>query len=309
MWVRSGMRDTGGSGVPKGVAGRAGLRGRDRWTRSPGSWQLGGSTEGFWGPRREGGSVSVVDPRAGSPPESVWGRGGRADWEPHHLATPRTGSADPRLSLLYSEFTFQQPYDQAHLLAAIPPPEVLNPAASLPTLIWDSLLVPQVQPVAWATLPRRESPRAAELTSLSDEDSVKSSQPPSPPSPAPSSFSSTSASSLEAEAFIAFPGLGQLPKQLARLSVSKDPQARKAFNCKYCNKEYLSLGALKMHIRSHTLPCVCGTCGKAFSRPWLLQGHVRTHTGECSPTAASGLSAPLSVQSGLPGPSGLNACF
>lgn len=120
-----------------------------------------------------------------------------------------------------------------------------------------------------------------ELTSLSDEDSGKGSQPPSPPSPAPSSFSSTSASSLEAEGYVAFPGLGQLPTQLAGLSVAKDSQTRKAFNCKYCNKEYLSLGALKMHIRSHTLPCVCGTCGKAFSRPWLLQGHVRTHTGEC----------------------------
>ncbi|XP_065423408.1 zinc finger protein SNAI3 [Chrysemys picta bellii] len=57
-------------------------------------------------------------------------------------------------------------------------------------------------------------------------------------------------------------------------------QARKYFNCKYCDKEYGSLGALKMHIRTHTLPCVCKICGKAFSRPWLLQGHIRTHTGE-----------------------------
>ncbi|XP_034881280.1 zinc finger protein SNAI1 isoform X1 [Mirounga leonina] len=179
------------------------------------------------------------------------------------------------------EFTFQQPYDQAHLLAAIPPPEVLNPTASLPTLIWDSLLAPQAQPIGWASLLPQEVPKAVELTSLSDEDSGKGSQPPSPPSPAPSSFSSTSASSLEAEGYAAFPGLGQLPTQLAGLSVAKDSQTRKAFNCKYCNKEYLSLGALKMHIRSHTLPCVCGTCGKAFSRPWLLQGHVRTHTGEC----------------------------
>ncbi|KAI4464453.1 hypothetical protein MML48_3g00001670 [Holotrichia oblita] len=55
---------------------------------------------------------------------------------------------------------------------------------------------------------------------------------------------------------------------------------RKSFSCKYCEKVYVSLGALKMHIRTHTLPCKCNICGKAFSRPWLLQGHIRTHTGE-----------------------------
>lgn len=54
----------------------------------------------------------------------------------------------------------------------------------------------------------------------------------------------------------------------------------KTFRCKYCDKAYNTLGALKMHIRTHTLPCICKLCGKAFSRPWLLQGHIRTHTGE-----------------------------
>lgn len=57
-------------------------------------------------------------------------------------------------------------------------------------------------------------------------------------------------------------------------------QVKKEFSCKYCEKTYVSLGALKMHIRTHTLPCKCKLCGKAFSRPWLLQGHIRTHTGE-----------------------------
>lgn len=57
-------------------------------------------------------------------------------------------------------------------------------------------------------------------------------------------------------------------------------KAEKRFTCKHCDKLYTSLGALKMHIRTHTLPCKCVLCGKAFSRPWLLQGHVRTHTGE-----------------------------
>jgi len=55
---------------------------------------------------------------------------------------------------------------------------------------------------------------------------------------------------------------------------------KKTFTCKHCDKIYVSLGALKMHIRTHTLPCKCKICGKAFSRPWLLQGHIRTHTGE-----------------------------
>ncbi|XP_007937418.1 zinc finger protein SNAI3 [Orycteropus afer afer] len=59
-----------------------------------------------------------------------------------------------------------------------------------------------------------------------------------------------------------------------------DPQPRRRFSCKRCAKEYGSLGALKLHLRTHTLPCVCALCGKAFSRPWLLQGHIRTHTGE-----------------------------
>ncbi|XP_034952718.1 protein escargot-like [Chelonus insularis] len=63
-------------------------------------------------------------------------------------------------------------------------------------------------------------------------------------------------------------------------SVNSEGQAKKSFSCKYCEKIYVSLGALKMHIRTHTLPCKCHLCGKAFSRPWLLQGHIRTHTGE-----------------------------
>ena len=57
-------------------------------------------------------------------------------------------------------------------------------------------------------------------------------------------------------------------------------QISKNFSCKFCAKGYTSLSALKMHIRTHTLPCKCDICGKSFSRPWLLQGHVRTHTGE-----------------------------
>ncbi|KAF5404247.1 Zinc finger C2H2 type [Paragonimus heterotremus] len=52
------------------------------------------------------------------------------------------------------------------------------------------------------------------------------------------------------------------------------------FCCHVCTKIYYSMSALKMHVRTHTLPCKCSLCGKAFSRMWLLNGHLRTHTGE-----------------------------
>ena len=57
-------------------------------------------------------------------------------------------------------------------------------------------------------------------------------------------------------------------------------QIQRETSCKHCGKVYNSNSALKMHIKTHTLPCKCDICGKAFSRPWLLQGHKRTHTGE-----------------------------
>lgn len=63
-------------------------------------------------------------------------------------------------------------------------------------------------------------------------------------------------------------------------TASPNSQVKKSFDCQFCPKNYTSLGALKMHIRTHTKPCKCHLCGKAFSRPWLLQGHIRTHTGD-----------------------------
>ncbi|VDL91724.1 unnamed protein product [Schistocephalus solidus] len=50
--------------------------------------------------------------------------------------------------------------------------------------------------------------------------------------------------------------------------------------CRLCDKVYSQPSALKMHVRTHTLPCQCAYCGKSFSRKWLLKGHERTHTGE-----------------------------
>ncbi|GAA55605.1 protein escargot [Clonorchis sinensis] len=62
--------------------------------------------------------------------------------------------------------------------------------------------------------------------------------------------------------------------------VSGQCRAERPFCCHICTKIYYSMSALKMHVRTHTLPCKCNLCGKAFSRMWLLNGHLRTHTGE-----------------------------
>ncbi|XP_055341775.1 zinc finger protein SNAI2-like [Paramacrobiotus metropolitanus] len=57
---------------------------------------------------------------------------------------------------------------------------------------------------------------------------------------------------------------------------------QQSFQCKNksCNRLYGTIGALKMHMRTHTLPNQCTVCGRRFSRPWLLKGHMRTHSGE-----------------------------
>ena len=56
--------------------------------------------------------------------------------------------------------------------------------------------------------------------------------------------------------------------------------SQQAKKCPHCNKVYVSMPALSMHILTHELKHKCTVCSKSFSRPWLLQGHMRSHTGE-----------------------------
>ncbi|KAI7797643.1 hypothetical protein IRJ41_019527, partial [Triplophysa rosa] len=56
--------------------------------------------------------------------------------------------------------------------------------------------------------------------------------------------------------------------------------SKMARKCPTCDKVYVSMPALAMHILTHNLKHRCHVCSKAFSRPWLLQGHMRSHTGE-----------------------------
>lgn len=109
------------------------------------------------------------------------------------------------------------------------------------------------------------------------------------PSSSPSSSSGEEDESRTLDAPSPKPPVPHLLRRNNKLGSGEDSETPEpssqptASYCKHCPKQYNSLGALKMHMRSHTLPCVCSTCGKAFSRPWLLRGHIRTHTGTHNP--------------------------
>ncbi|XP_062871597.1 snail family zinc finger 1b [Trichomycterus rosablanca] len=203
----------------------------------------------------------------------------------------------PRSFLVKKYFTSKKPNyseleSQNGPISAVVPERY--PLAELPTQEDSSLVTTFSPAIVWTTAipisfapasPMAPSIAPLDLSSPSssgEEDEGRSSD---PPSPDPSDRFQC------AHCGISCSGRAALSRhQLTHCSanangadsgnLAENVTARAAFRCKHCPKEYNSLGALKMHIRSHTLPCVCTTCGKAFSRPWLLRGHIRTHTGE-----------------------------
>lgn len=146
-------------------------------------------------------------------------------------------------------------------------------------LVWTSSSLPVSFTPTPPSTPPSPVPGPLDLSSPSssgEEDEGRTSDPPSP-DPADLFHCAQCGKSCGGAAALS---RHQLSGCSAGANAVEHSASRTAFRCKHCPKEYSSLGALKMHIRSHTLPCVCGTCGKAFSRPWLLRGHIRTHTGE-----------------------------
>ncbi|XP_072034333.1 uncharacterized protein [Amphiura filiformis] len=87
-------------------------------------------------------------------------------------------------------------------------------------------------------------------------------------------------------------------------------QSGKRFRCEICNKEFLQLKDVKIHLKNHATnrpltcekcgkgfktsahlsrhrsihsdvkPLICQLCGKGFTHRYNLNGHLRTHTGE-----------------------------
>ncbi|KAI1892778.1 hypothetical protein AGOR_G00137030 [Albula goreensis] len=207
----------------------------------------------------------------------------------------------PRSFLVKKYFTTKKPNyseleSQTDPFSAVVPERY--PLAELPTgengssdacypagLVWNVGILPALYtPVSPSTTSAPgpldlSSQSSTSSSSSSEEDEGRTSDPPSP-EPA-DCFQCTRCRK-------SYSGPAALSRHQLTCAGGGDPQRAcssqagrsSAFRCKHCPKEYNSLGALKMHIRSHTLPCVCTTCGKAFSRPWLLRGHIRTHTGE-----------------------------
>ncbi|KAG1942045.1 zinc finger protein SNAI2 [Pimephales promelas] len=153
--------------------------------------------------------------------------------------------------------------DQRYAVVPLHDFHTMEVSSGVPMLVWASSVFSPALPSPPSPPGPLDlsSPSSSSSSSSGEEDDCRTSDPPSP-DPGLSRHQLTHCT----------PG----PQTTGAASTA----TRAAFHCKHCPKEYTSLGALKMHIRSHTLPCVCGTCGKAFSRPWLLRGHIRTHTGE-----------------------------